>query len=301
MTVRWTNFYLGSKLVSLLTMLKHCSPKWDPETTVVFTDSDVLIQRSASELLSSIKSAGYLTPQFQPDRKRRIVYSTELYNTMNFAADKPMQGRRDKYAESLGRKVSDYPYPYPNSGLFMGYAPDLKAWLEVLIAYRYKEKDAVAPDTTPWDRVHHARGGDAEGLPRVYHQNDQRSLLDMLYRTEETGLDYECTAFQSMYGRGVYQHVELVGGRVHNKKTGRTPTFVHYNGDSKAAGYKGNTDKPELKYQKMFESLRAAGLAQGMEEELSNETIREHVLVLDPDLRPACMADAAKELCGRRL
>ena len=140
MTVRWTNFYLGSKLVSLLTMLKHCSPKWDPETTVVFTDSDVLIQRSASELLSSIQSAGYLTPQFQPDKKRRIVYSTELYNTMNFAADEPMQERRDKYAESLGRNISDYPYPFPNSGLFMGYAPDLRAWLEVLIAYRYKEK-----------------------------------------------------------------------------------------------------------------------------------------------------------------
>lgn len=94
--------------------------------------------------------------------------------------------------------------------------------------------------------------------------------------------------------------MEVVGGRVHNKETGRTPTFVHYNGDAKAVGYTGNLGKPELTYQKMFESLREAGLAQGMEEELSDAIIREHVLVLDPELRPACMVDAARELCGRR-
>ena len=146
MTARWTQFYLGSKLVSLLTMLKHCSPRWDPDTAVVFTDSDVLIQRTASELRESIQSAGYLTSQFQPDKKHRVVYSTELYNTMNSEADKPMHERRDKYADSAGGK--SYPYPYPNSGLFMGHTADLMAWLDELIAYRYHRK--VRSNVTLW-------------------------------------------------------------------------------------------------------------------------------------------------------
>ena len=193
-------------MVSLLALLKHCAAGWAPGTAVVFLDSDVLIQRNASELLEVMRETGILSSEYQPGKRHRVVYSTELYNTMNREADEPMQARRDKFSRERyggGGNAKKFPYAYPNSGLFMGLPTDLMAWLEELMGYRYERWLAAPRDTTPWDEVHRARGDDAIQLPKIYKQNDQRSVLDVLFRAEvegasATGLDYEVAAFQSM-------------------------------------------------------------------------------------------------------
>ena len=79
-TKRWPQYYLGSKLTNLLTLLKCCAGRFSPETLVVFSDSDVLVQRDVIDFVESVRASGVLDSQ--PDKTYRVVYSTELYNTM---------------------------------------------------------------------------------------------------------------------------------------------------------------------------------------------------------------------------
>lgn len=160
-----------------------------------------------------------------------------------FSAERGYSHQYRAFKRFYDRGAGSSPYKYLNAGCVMGYAKALERLyrpsrllrLQVDLARRPPLRRLLSrlPSTSRVRRRHRDEPAlDPVAYLRWFEYTDQAHLGRQIARGRDDGvvtLDRDCTLFwcTAFEWEDVGEHCELVGGKLQNRHTGRTPACIH--------------------------------------------------------------------------
>ena len=248
-------FYFTDRVYTLLRYLLACRASLSPEASIMFCDVDELFQLSGG-----MAELTRRTQQVYRSTGASVVISAEA-RCMPNRLGPASWAHSEAVAQRLGITMAKKWPRCLNTGNFVGrIGPTIDLLNRTCIPCR---------DGTPVTEIHrrYARAYSAQVRSWVYSEQAElmRLYLERPASSSEWVLDYKQVLFHPnfWYTSGWDMRV-LPDGRIHNKHTGSTPAFLHYNGDSK------HTWKGVHSPRALARSLRAIYTARTSDVTLSN-------------------------------
>ena len=218
-------FYFTDRVYTLLRYLLACAPTLAPDASIMFCDSDELYQLSGG------------MPELQ--RRTEKLYRTTGASVVVSAEARCMPNKLGpaswSHSEAIATRLGISMHKkWPrclNTGNFVGrIGPAISLLNQTCIPCR---------DGTPVERVNvkYSRAYSQQVKHWIYSEQAElmRLFLERDAKSTDWMLDYKQTLFHpNFWYTAAWDTRVLPDGRIHNRHTGSTPAFMHYNGDSKA-------------------------------------------------------------------
>ena len=224
--VRMNNvFYFTDRVYTLLRYLLACRDNLSPTASIMFCDVDELYQ-----LQGGLAELSLRAQQLYQQTSAEVVVSAEARCMPNRLGPKSW-AHSEEVAARLGITMAKKWPRCLNTGNFVGrIGPTIHMLNRTCIPCR---------DGTPVAEVHrrYSRAYSAQVKGWIYSEQAElmRLYLDQPSNVSGWVLDYKQLLFHpNFWFTAAWDTRVLADGRLHNKHTGSTPAFMHYNGDSKS-------------------------------------------------------------------
>ena len=217
-------FYFTDRVYTLLRYLLACRESLSPEASIMFCDVDELFQ-----LHGGLSELSRRTEQLYRTTGANVVVSAEA-RCMPNRLGPASWAHSEAVAQRLGISMAKKWPRCLNTGNFVGrIGPAIDLLNRTCIPCR---------DGTSVQEVHrrYARAYSAQVRGWVYSEQAELMRLFLERPAAQTDwlLDYRQLLFHpNFWYTAAWDTRVLPDGRLHNKHTGSTPAFMHYNGDSK--------------------------------------------------------------------